>query len=118
MSSLWIVLGCAFLLQLALSLLWLFLACLPPRKARTRATQRGGYVKPPASPITKVVVTLDPPAPGTTVYTSSRSGLGSPWVGGVTLAERLGTSRLTEPGSSGNETGEVGASGQQRGSAG
>jgi hypothetical protein len=108
---------------IALALIWLAFGwfCFlltrtgaPARRARTRSRRRGGYVKPPASPIASRGTTLTRSEQETTASFSSPyppGGLSEDWVGRRLLRD---PSRLTGRGWSTVGTAEAGKNGQQQ----
>ena len=110
MPAIAIVLGLALFSLLALLLFYWHLLAAPPRRARTRTIQRGGYVKPPAYRGMSHGTIPPPRVTATTGSFSLRSALGTRPAGAVTLEQRVGQNKPTAHGSSGNATG-AGASG-------
>ena len=100
----------AALLWLALFSVYCYLSALPQRRARTRNTRRGGYVKPPASAPTKAGG-QPTPATGTSALISSLPQPGSLSVVTGYLPLRVLRSKPSELGLFGSETGVAGANG-------
>jgi hypothetical protein len=113
MTTLYYELAFGFALWLSLACLWLYMLSVPTLRARSRRRRRGGYVKPHALRITKVVTTLEPPAKETTGSISSPYLLGSQSEAAATLVRRVGPSRLSAPTAYGSATAGAGGSGQR-----